>query len=108
MARSSTRGTSSMTADEESNTTVTATSKVEGKNSTGVGASFALAIAFNQVTAGIDNGETVNGTAGGLYAQVTSSHTINTTATGGAAGDTAVGGGIAITYVENSAHAFIG
>src|SRR5262249_24902527 len=84
-----TGGTSRWAGAETSNRPVRARAAgAGGGSSTGVGVSFAMALAFNPAGAGIDDGVTVNGTTGGLYASVTSNHTVNTTATGGAKGGT--------------------
>ena len=99
-----------MTSNNKSETTVLATAAgVGGGSSTGVGASFAIGIEFNTTEAGIENGETVNGTAASsLQVSSTSDHKLTTTAKGGAKGGTAVGGGIAVAYVENDNDAIIG
>ncbi|MBI3917574.1 MAG: hypothetical protein HY322_11275 [Betaproteobacteria bacterium] len=104
-------GAVSMTATNTTKSDVTATAAAAGGgSSTGVGASIALGIQFNNTDAGIEDGlnHTVSGTASSLQAAATANHTFTTAATAGAKGGTAVGGAIAIAYVENVTQAVIG
>ena len=86
----------------------------KGKSSTGVGAGIALTVTFDTTDAGIENGTVMTGTANGFAVDVTSSLLPTeddgaiTEAQAGAAGNTAVGGGVAVTYIEADTDARIG
>jgi hypothetical protein len=102
-------GASLLTATSTTATTVVATSKAAGGGSgTGVGASIGIGIALNDVVAEIEAGTDMSGTTSGLAVTATSTDTMTNTATAGAQGGTAVGGGIAISYIENDTLARIG
>ncbi|MBK5565795.1 LEPR-XLL domain-containing protein [Ensifer sp. SSB1] len=92
----------------KSTTEATAHGAGSGSGSTGVGASIALGISLNTTFAGIENGETISGNTGNFQALATSNDTVTTTAKAGAAGNTAVGGAIAVAYVDNDTDAHIG
>ncbi len=92
----------------KSTTEATAHGAGSGSGSTGVGASIALGISLNTTFAGIENGETVSGNTGNFQVLSTSNDTVTTTAKAGAAGNTAVGGAIAVAYVDNDTDAYIG
>ncbi|TAK65480.1 MAG: hypothetical protein EPO22_04755, partial [Dehalococcoidia bacterium] len=100
-------GNVSMTATNTTENIVAAKSKAEGGN-VGVGAAIAINVALNDTFAGIENGERIIGNTGGFNAAATSTDTVTTTAEAGAAGDTSVGGAIAIAYVEDATEARIG
>ena len=91
-------------------TTVTAKPAGIAKGAdTGVGASVAINISLNTTFAGIENGVTVNGTAEDFLVSADSANNAYTYAAAGAAGSgTAVGGAIALAYIENDTTARIG
>jgi len=96
----------------ENNTETTVSAKPAGIASgkdTGVGASVAVNISLNNTVAEIENGETVSGSAKNFLVSADSANTAQTYAAAGAQGSgTAVGGAIAIAYVENDTVARIG
>jgi len=100
-------GDVNMAATSRTDNTVSAKSKAQGGD-TGVGASIAVNIALNDTIAEVQNGTSVGGSADDFSIKATNTSNVSTTAEAGAAGSTAVGGGIAVTVSENDTVARMG
>jgi hypothetical protein len=100
-------GCGRLTAASTSKSDVTATGQSEGAD-TGVGASIAINVSDQLAEADVANGAMLNG-GSTLTLGATGSHDNTTTARGGVAGGTtSVGGGLAVSVIDNVTRASIG